>query len=252
MNYKKVLLIILSITMIAITGCKKEKTNMANKEIETFGSSNSEDITGIKDYDYSFIDTSLKLRNNLGAIKWSPDKSIVAFIEEDLDENGEIIFEVGKVYLWKIGESEPINIEGIKHIPWDFLWSPDSKYIVVDAGTSVTRTGYMVNASDKQIIYDFVYLSKVHWSPDSKYLAIALESEVEYLAPGELIGTTDIYLFNVETKEKELIEEGTEESYFYVTEWDNDGIIHYERLDYEDVKIDMEYNYHTGKKAVGN
>ncbi|WP_352418088.1 DUF3221 domain-containing protein [Proteiniborus sp.] len=171
---------------------------------------------------YTEIDAVLNKQKNIDIIRWAPDKSCVAFLMNNTDWGGQM-------YLWYVGVEEPVEVQGAEGMICDFIWSPNSEYVVADEGTSNSRTGYVVKSKDTVLLYSMGFISDFFWSPDSKFIAMAKESEVKSAVLTELEGTTDVCLLNIETEETKIIDRGAPEYNLWITSWDNDGILHYVR-----------------------
>ncbi len=187
---------------------------------------------------YTEIDDVLNKQENVDIIRWAPDKSCVAFLMNNTDWGGQM-------YLWHVGIKAPVEVQGAEGIICDFIWSPDSEYVVADEGTSNSRTGYVVKSKDNVVLYSIGYIADFFWSPDSKFIAMAKESEVKSIALTELSGTTDICLFNIETEETKIIDRGAPEYNLCITDWDSDGTLHYVRsyvIDIDKVE-ELTYKY---------
>lgn len=176
----------------------------------------------LKKSGYNEIDDVLNKQENVDIIRWAPDKSCVAFLINNTD--GE-----GQMYLWHVGIKAPVEVQGAEGMICDFIWSPNSEYVVADEGTSNSRTGYVVKSKDTVVLYSMGFISDFFWSPDSKFIAMAKESEVKSAVLTELEGTTDVCLLNIETEETKIIDRGAPEYNLWITSWDNDGILHYVR-----------------------
>lgn len=181
----------------------------------------------LQESDYITIDNILNAKKDIIVIQWSFDKSTVAFAIDNGD--GE-----SQMYLWQTGNHEPVRIDDVNDIICEFKWSPNNEYIIADVGTSVARGGYVVDVKEKELLYNIGYIDGVLWSPDSKHIAMIQESQVKAVVETELEGTTDVYLLNIETKEKQLIDEGTSEYSLRLISWDDDGKLNYNRAYYKE------------------
>lgn len=192
----------------------------------------------LEESNYTSIDEILKKREDIDIMEWSPDKSCIAFLINDIDWGG-------KMYLWHVGDPKPTEIQAEKDMICEFIWSPDSEYVIADIGTSVSRTGYVVRSQDCEFLYNINYIGSIFWSPDSKYIAMEQESEVKSIVLTELDGTTDIYLFNIETEEMQIIDKGTPEYGLCITSWDSDGTLRYIRsyVNEPDKSEELSYQY---------
>ncbi|MFA5523397.1 MAG: DUF3221 domain-containing protein [Tissierellales bacterium] len=192
-----------------------------NEEVQTTNNESTIRLA-LEESNYATIDDILKRREDIDIMEWSSDETCVAFLINDTDWGG-------RMYLWHVGDLEPIEIQAEKDIICEFIWSPNSEYVIADIGTSNSRTGYVVKSKDNALLYNIGYIGNFIWSPDSKFVALAMESEVKSIALTELDGTTDIYLFNIETEEITIVDKGAPEYFLWITSWDSDGLLHYEK-----------------------
>lgn len=176
---------------------------------------------------YMSIDNLLKSHGRINEISWTSEKTMAVFSMSDNGWDDEM-------FIWQVGHEEPQKIEGINDILCSFIWSPDGKYVIADSGTSVCRSGYVVGTEGRKLLYKIGYIGEPFWSPDSKYIAIAQENEIKAIVETELDGTTDIYLLDIESMEKRVIDEGTPEYSLWIKEWTNDGNLVYEKCFYKD------------------
>jgi uncharacterized protein YceK len=167
--------------------------------------------------DMDDIEAALDDMGDVSEIQWSDDESIVAFTRGQ----GET-----RVFLWKVGEKEPSEV-GKYAMASCFIWSPDSKYVIVDESTDISGGGSIISIEKGREIYDISYYGFPIWSPDSKWVAIGAVSDIKAPDFTDLTGTIDLAVFNPAAKETKVIEKGTGEYYFVPTDWDEDGTIFY-------------------------
>lgn len=167
--------------------------------------------------DFKTIDSLLKRQEGVVLISWAPDKSSVAYSVGDMGWDDQL-------YLWNTGELEPVEIEGAIDMLCEFHWSPNSEYVLADAGSSIVRQGYIINTKDCNFIDTISYIGTVYWSPDSKWIALGEESNIKPEVDIELGGTVDLLIYNILTKEKKYIAKGTAEYQYFPDKWDEDGL----------------------------
>ncbi|SCG82781.1 hypothetical protein DW1_1208 [Proteiniborus sp. DW1] len=217
-----------------------DETSNKISSVEVMEAMNDDSMKLLKleESNYASIDEALKKREDIDIMEWSPDESCIAFLISDIDWGG-------KMYLWHTGAPEPVEIQAEKDMICEFIWSPDSEYVIADIGTSISRTGYVVRSKDNALLYNIGYIGNFLWSPDSKFIAMTLESEEKSIALTELDGTTDIYLFNIETEEMQIIDKGTPEYGLCITSWDSDGTLRYIRsyVNEPDKSEELSYQY---------
>lgn len=181
---------------------------------------NTFDISSLKvtDSSYESIDNLLKNQKKVVQISWSPANHYVAFSVGDMGWDDQM-------YLWKLGESEPVEIKDAKDRICSFLWSPDNNYVLADAGSSVQRGGYIVGTQNQGKTDKIGYVGKAFWSPDSKWIAVGQVSDIQPSVAIELMGTVDMCIYNIATKEKKIIAHGTADYYYSPKNWNSDGVL---------------------------
>ena len=101
---------------------------------------------------------------------WSPDASAVVFTRRDSSGSS--------VCIWKVNHEKELAVRKAETTPKTYLWSPDSKYFLIEIShtSQSTITGSIVEAKTLKSIGDdvtTVAASAPVWSPDSKYLALS-------------------------------------------------------------------------------
>jgi Tol biopolymer transport system component len=169
------------------------------------------------------ISDALSQRKDVYGITWSPNKTAVAYVQGDAQ-----ILE-GQMFLWRVGDKEPSVINNVQGRICEFFWSPNSKYVITDLGTSAQRQGFIVSAKKLEKIAEVNYTGNPCWSPDSKLVAVGVVTPVEPLPPWELDGTVDLALYDIETGNLNVIEEGSHEVYYRPSSWESKGTLLYEK-----------------------
>ena len=167
------------------------------------------------------INAYLKELPNVILQKWSPDNKKVAYtVFEQSRENT-------RIYIWHVGEKEPKLVQGVEGKIDDLYWSPDSRYIVADIGTSALRLGEIVDVERRIKVDSIKYAGKPAWAPDSKWLALGKVRSIIPPIEWELEGTIDLIIYNIETKETKVIKEGNQNEYYKPLTWGIDGVLDY-------------------------
>lgn len=169
---------------------------------------------------------------------WSIDNKLVAFSwgKDGWDD---------KMYIWRVGEVEPIQIADVEDRLCKFYWSPDTNFVFADAGSSSERVGYLISMDWFKKIDAIPYVGSPLWSPDSKWIAIGKFSNVKLLPLTEWYNTVDMVLYNVLTKEIKILAEGREDFFYIPKSWDGDGRLTYLKRSILDSSSQEEiiYNY---------
>lgn len=187
---------------------------------------------------YNSISVLLKGRKNISDIKWSNDKSQVAFGVYDEYSYADEAF----MFIWRVGAKEPIKIDSPKDRYCNFFWSPDDKYIIADTGTSVLRTGYIISVRQQKKVDQISYVFNALWSPDSNSIVIGKRRELKTKVATELDGTVDVISYDFINKKERMIAQGSVNSYCMPVEWDKDGRLIYSNR-YFDNHLDESFKY---------
>lgn len=157
---------------------------------------------------------------------WSNSKQYVAFNLTDQVENEN----TPVLYIWKAGNSEPAVVKGAKWFGFgDFYWSPDDSYLLFDTGTDVARGADICWIKGLEEIERIGYIHKPVWAPDSKWIAMAISKSIQTVVDTSLEGSSDLIIYNIETKERRMIEEGTKNYFLTPEAWNKDGTLVYGR-----------------------
>ncbi|MCP3775557.1 WD40 repeat domain-containing protein [Paenibacillus sp. MZ04-78.2] len=151
----------------------------------------------------------------------SPDRQFVFFTKEKKETN----------FIWNIDEAQPKEIRGIASRVGSAIWSPNSKWIMVDSGTSPIRTGQIVDPATGKIILEVNYLSagKISFSPDNSRLLYARGSEELPSVKDQYVdeGRISIIVLDLGTSKEKIVKEGTETVDYYFPKWKDDHQISY-------------------------
>lgn len=240
----------ITLTALVMTGCSKELqstdeggTEAASpvKETEPTGPAPEEEPVPTASEvqgSYEYIDNQLKESDTVNTVIWSYNKAYVIYTASNPSMEEDI-------YIWKAGDAEAEKVEGIKGQIGDLIWSPDSRYVIADTGTSIVREGYIIDLNTRKIEYQLVYAGRPFWSPDSKSIAIAQLNDAKPNAEIELDRSLDIVILDIATKGKNKIAGGTEEYCFWVRGWKADGTLNYEKNYFNNPELTEKLIYST-------
>lgn len=171
-------------------------------------------------------------------VTWSPDHQSVAYLRGNPDDYS------GSAYVWKVKEDQPVQItSGVESIK-AFIWSPDSKFVLVDAGTSPLRYGQLFSLKTIHSVLSFNFMGRAIFSPDSRNLAIGFKSGLKIPnASFEPDDAFNLSIFHLDTLKLEhlLLTENARYSYL-AQNWKDNRNLAYTRLD----------NMHDLKRKDGN
>lgn len=214
------------------------------EDVSAGGKENTYDLSSLQlsDSRYETIDNLLKSHKEVQQISWSPDRQSVAFSIGDLGWDDQM-------FLWEAGKSEPVAIEGAKGRICGFSWSPDNRYVLADAGSSIQRGGILVNASYQVKIADISYVGEALWSPDSQWIAVGQVSDIRPVVATELTGTVDLCIYPVRVNEKITLARGTADYYYLPQKWDSDGVLTYVKTNFKDPAKQETLQYNLNLKS---
>ncbi|MCM3270947.1 TolB family protein [Paenibacillus elgii] len=151
----------------------------------------------------------------------SPDRQFVFFTKEKNETN----------FIWNIDEAQPKEIREIASRVGYAIWSPNSKWLMVDSGTSPIRTGQLVDPASGQIILEVSYLGagKISFSPDNSRLLYARGSEDLPSIKDRHVdgGRISIIVLDLGTGKEKIVKQGTETVDYVFPEWRDDHQISY-------------------------
>ncbi|SHH20477.1 hypothetical protein SAMN02745135_00046 [Caloranaerobacter azorensis DSM 13643] len=249
--YKKSyrLIFIVMLLFLFMSGCAKEnqvinKKSEPNEQDTSIAIKNNtkDEILEVLNSTRENIEAKLKERKDIYAVTWSYDGRQVAFVLGDTEGW------YGQMYIWTVGKKKPVSIGEDEDRICEFIWSPNSKYVFVDTGTSCERWGFIVSTDNFKIIDGITYTGVPLWSYDSKWIALGTISDIQPITPIELSGTVDLTIYNVETREKRIIAKGTSDFKYTPRRWDKDGILIYEKIYFLNQKENEQLTYHYNSK----
>ncbi|WP_427339836.1 TolB family protein [Caloranaerobacter sp. DY30410] len=244
------LICVLILVFLFMAGCAKEnqvinKKNEPNEQDTSIAIKNNtkDEILEVLNSTRENIEAKLKEREDVYAVTWSYDGQQVAFVRGDTEGW------YGQMYIWTVGKKKPVSIGEEEDRICEFIWSPNSKYVFVDTGTSCERWGFIVSTDNFKIIDGITYTGVPLWSYDSKWIALGTISDIQPPAAlTELSGTVDLTIYNVETREKRIIAKGTSDFKYTPRQWNKDGILTYEKIYFNDPEKSEQLTYHYKSK----
>ncbi len=180
----------------------------------------------VSDSSYESIDNFLKSRKDVQQINWSSDRRIVAFSVGKLGWEDQML-------LWEVENNQPVVIKGVRDRICGFVWSPDNRYILADAGSSIQRGGILVDAYSRSKMNNNSYVGEAVWSPDSKWIAMGQISEIKPGVANELSGTVDMCIYSINSQEITILARATAEYYYLPTKWEHNGVLSYVKTDFK-------------------
>lgn len=223
----KILMIIL-ITLIVILGLLllyiNKPFDLSNDLNFTTSQGMSPDTKVLKLDNSSFDNIMAKLALSKGVYGITPsnDKEYIAFVDGNPNEL------TGQLFIWKVRENQPVAIPISEQRISEIKWSPKDDYIFVNTGTSSVRNGKIITAKDYSIIDEIEFVGKTYWA-DSNTLILATFGEAIPSISVEWDHSTDLIFYNLETKEKKIIAEGSSDFYFLTFGLQGDNTLIYEK-----------------------
>ncbi len=172
------------------------------------------------------IEQKLYSSDDSNNAKWSPNYQYVAYYLGNSDG--------GEAYLWKVGDNTPTKINKTERDRYFFKWSPDSRYLVLDTGTSRHRGGQIYNVSTRKISDSFGYIHKVYFSENSSWIAYSNSSEFrsKEKAGYEDDQTEEIWLMDLNNFEERFLIRTDDHTDYSPAKWTNDSELIYLKRDY--------------------
>ena len=227
----KRLLLVLIIICLLMFGCsmnkQEEPPEQKGKPPQIELKEDKSPTPDLPHYTQQSIKAYLAELENIFWETWSHDQRKVAYIVFDPP------METTKMFIWQVAEKEPQAVQGIEGRIDELYWSPNSKYIIADSGTSPLRLGEIVDAEARAKIDSINYVGKPVWSPDGKWLALGHVRRIEPPIEWELDGTVDLMLYNVESKEAKVIKQGNHQEHFRPLTWYKDGVLEYASINFD-------------------
>jgi hypothetical protein len=175
----------------------------------------------------------LETSGDYGMITVSPNGKLVFFVKLPSDyKEGDLVD--GHSYIQNLDSLETVEVLGINDYIGYVLWSNDSKYIFVDGGTSVGRSGHLYTASAEKL-KAISYSGRASFSPDSTKLAYSSGelNDVETIAVGvDGDAASDVIIYDITNdKDKQLLL-ATPTTDYGVDSWIGNGTIKYYKTTY--------------------
>jgi hypothetical protein len=212
---------------------KKIETDLANCLKDTNTNDNS---SKVENNSLNGILKYLKMQSLVSAIKTSPNSQYVAYAysEDDVDF---------QLFLWKVGDEKPVLVMIVQCLG-DLFWTPNSKYIIVDNGTYVFRSCFIVSEMQMKNIGEIKYFADddLIISPDSKFVVFTMGEKCNTGFPDYGGQSLSIGIFDFEKNTQITIAKGTSEFYFE-SESCNNGVITYKKEYFADKEKDENFEY---------
>ncbi|MBU7006014.1 DUF3298 domain-containing protein [Phosphitispora fastidiosa] len=214
------LYLVIGIALLAGAGCSSGKEPQEAEADDAQGK-----------YSLEYIQESLKSDKNAADISWSKNKSRVAFFKNTED------YEV-QMYLWNVGEARENKVAGASGNLYDLKWSPDSRFVTVNEGTSTVYETLIIDPDNLTIADKIVNAGGPVWSPDSARLAFAVLNNKKPIVAVEWDGTCDLVIYDLKTKNADVILAAENDFYYSPKSWDKGGL-RYEKCYFDDRKPEV-------------
>ncbi len=214
------LYLVIGIALLAGAGCSSGKEPQEAEADDAQGK-----------YSLEYIQESLKADKNAADISWSKNKSRVAFFKNTED------YEV-QMYLWNVGEERENKVAGASGNLYDLKWSPDSRFVTVNEGTSTVYETLIIDPDNLTIADKIVNAGGPVWSPDSARLALAVLNNKKPMVAVEWDGTCDLVIYDLKTKSADVILAAENDFYYSPKSWDKGGL-RYEKCYFDDRKPEV-------------
>jgi len=214
------LCVVIGIAVLPGAGCSTGKEPQGAEADDTQGK-----------YSREHIQESLKSDKNAADISWSKDKSRVAFLKNTEDYEAQM-------YLWNVGEARENKVAGASGNLYDLKWSPDSRFVTVNEGTSTVYETLIIDPDNLAIADRIVNAGGPVWSPDSARLAFAVLNNKKPVVAVEWDGTCDLMIYDLKTKKSEVVLAAENDFYYSPKSWGKDGL-RYEKCYFDDRKTEV-------------
>ncbi|NCB74489.1 MAG: hypothetical protein EOM51_07085 [Clostridia bacterium] len=212
-----------ALTLSFLVGCSFKTNTAASPDVsapETAVSPSTVPASPVPSVNKKDIEDALALYGeSVIDITWAPDNSAVVFIK--------LTGDTSNIYLWKVGTDAEKSLMAAEPTTDGFLWSPNSKYFLVNVGHMGpgTITSTLFNAESMELISSDISTASISppvWSPDSRFLA--LSSWADYK-------TAELLTFAVASKTTvSLVKSSNSFGPYVVETWGEDNIIKYTEM----------------------
>ncbi|HSH36225.1 hypothetical protein, partial [Schnuerera sp.] len=172
-------------------------------------------------YPNNSIDANIEERDDV--IENKAYGEYTAFIEEDKNKQHRL-----KIYNSNDGKDR--EIEGIFGNLYGIDWSNDGRYLIVNEGTKIVKTTYLVSMEEFEIVASIPTIGNVIWSPDSTKLLIGAENNKDRAVGADLSGTIDLAIYFVKNKAVKPLLEADEHMDYWPEYWDEENNIGYRKV----------------------
>jgi hypothetical protein len=166
---------------------------------------------------------------------WAPDGNTLAYIHrpDAPPAPGQVI-----LYNLNSASSSPLTMDVTEETFYQVMgkpaWSPDGRYLLIDYGTSVIRSAYVVEVATGKTVHKLEFIEQAYWSPDGKYLAMGIRQPLEKRLPNELGDAVSLAVLQVGSQKQRVILKGTYEASYFPRGWLPEGWLLYDRYDWEE------------------
>lgn len=132
--------------------------------------------------------------------------------------------------------------------PWiasQAYWSEDSKYFILDHGTSARRAGELYSIESADSLYDMQYVGVPHWINNEEIIYATINEDIYIDTGTQLDQATDIIHLNVEDLREKTLYKGNKEEYYLIRKRNvgNSYSISKNLLDGTSTEIDIKSTY---------
>ncbi|WP_239615698.1 hypothetical protein [Cohnella mopanensis] len=175
------------------------------------------------------LELKLYAQENVYNIEWSPDYRTVAYCQGNEYES--------KAYVWKVGDESAVEIPG-EPDTYYFEWSSDSKFLLLDSGTSVLRGGQLYQVASGTLSQYFSYVNEALISPNSKRAVYARTSGIssEEKSGYEVGETVELWVMDLSDFTERVLIPADDHSDYYPEKWSSDSELVYTKHDYKSDK----------------
>jgi hypothetical protein len=232
-----------------ITGDYIVKTGKARETLKehTKGKKTPRKLVKLLKFTGSMYDDNLSILetdNHVSNVRVSPDGNFAYYVYSSKDADS--ILEESFVENLQDVKPNPKPVSGVgDEYIGDIFWSPDSKYLFIDMGTSPQRGGNLYDVKSMKLLKSIYYEGGVFFSPDSSKLAYSNGklNDIVSIASDLLDGYTsaDLVILDITTLEEYALLKATETTRYSVTSWKTDNGIGYSKVTYSMLNGKLKY-----------
>ncbi len=203
----------------------------------------SNQIPGDTSFSLDDIIDELKNQKNVSLYRKSPNNEYIAYM---VGKSSPDSFEPSSLYIWKVDTKEPILTDILDETDvCDLWWSPNSRYLFIDTGTFVSRSGYLLDVKEMKTIDSIGYIGEVYYSPDSKKILYSASSGITSKIKEQFIDLCeiqDLLIYDIDSgKEKSLLN-GTDSIDYSAHGWLDEQTVSYTQNEWNIYNGELSYN----------